>query len=394
MNKTILGAILAGNFGQFLLDNLIFFTLIVLCLGAIVAILTVLHVATKRAAAENPAAPTDDETPVEDNASVENKTDTCPTETTKTVETPIVRQEKSEPEESSAAEESIETTIEERAEEETVLAETHDDAQNESEPEQPTEPKHYNGKWVLSQIDVRGQDGETKESAFFFSLKASNGETLLTSEDYATARGAVIAIETFKNNIKADRFRISSTKKGTFVVKLLNAQGFLLARGEQYPTRYAAMNAIGSIRRFAATAVRSNDVQHSILSEDDTPMPEKNIDKSKKGKWVLHTVREEETGETSYLFELRASNGQTLLTSEEYASANGAKNGIVTHKSNIAAGNIRAAITRNGDYALKVYTADGKLLALGEHYRSKAQCLSAIESVKRFAATGDIEITE
>ena len=54
------------------------------------------------------------------------------------------------------------------------------------------------------------------------------------------------------------------------------------------------------------------------------------------GKWVI--FENEETG--SYYFELRASNGEKLLTSIEYTSLSGAKNGIKTHKNNILKGNI------------------------------------------------------
>lgn len=360
--------------GQYILDNLIFFLIIIICVSAIVAILTVMAVTAKKAQTEqaqsspaptadqpNQAAqPADGVTTVAERSPVKEKRPAP-----KAKITPNPEEEEPEEEDDEFAASSLE--------------------------EDPGAPDRYSGKWKIMQIDVRTESGEIKESAFFFQLKASNGETLLTSEDYSSARRAIMAIDTFKSNIKANNFRISPAKNGKFTVKLLNAQGFLLARGEQYPSRYAATNAIGSIRRFAATAVRSNDVQHSILPYDEAPMPEKKIDESKKGRWLIRSEKDEETGEITYSFELRASNGQILLTSEEYTSMSGAKSGIVTHKNNIAAGNIRAAITRNGDYVLKVYTADGKLLALGEHYCAKSLCLSAIESVKRFAASAEIE---
>ena len=69
---------------------------------------------------------------------------------------------------------------------------------------------------------------------------------------------------------------------------------------------------------------------------------------------------------------------------------NGAKVGIGTHKTNIASGNVRPVITRNGDYVLKIYAGNGQLLCLGEHYSTKQLCLSAVESVKRFAETAEI----
>lgn len=464
MSNYILGNLLAGNPWRFFLDNIIFFTLIILCVGTIITVLAVLEISMKKATEQNKETegknPPDDEKKKEKSKAKPTKAEAKPSAPIAPVESvkesepekaeltqeeakkeepkapvlPIEPEEVKEPETTAEPTESecIDAPVEEEAVEESTVEDevvsepeeveeieesdspeeeavtTTDDTEEvveepaeevaeplaeEAEEAQSNEPGRYNGKWVLTQLDVQTESGELKDRAFFFQLKASNGEALLTSEDYSTARGAFIGIETFKNNIQANNFRIFPTRKGKFTVKLMNGQGFLLARGENYPTRYAAMNAIGSIRRFAATAVRSNDVQHSILTYNEAPMPEKKIDESKKGKWLLRSIRNEETGEISYFFELHASNGQVLLTGEEYSSVNGAKNGINTYKNNIAAGNIRAAITRNGDYVLKVYTADGKLLALGEHYAMHNLCLSAIESVKRFAASAEI-VTE
>lgn len=454
MSNYILGNLLAGNPWRFFLDNIIFFTLIILCVGTIITVLAVLEISMKKATEQNKENegknPPDDEKKKEKTKAKPTKNEAKPSAPIAPVEPvkeskpekaeptkeepkspilPIEPEEVKEPETTAEPTESerMDSPVEEAVEEPDVENEvapepeevekneeadfpeeeavtTTDDTEEaveevaeplaeEAEDAQSNEPGRYNGKWILTQLDVQTESGELKDRAFFFQLKASNGEALLTSEDYSTVRGAFIGIETFKNNIQANNFRIFPTRKGKFTVKLMNGQGFLLARGENYPTRYAAMNAIGSIRRFAATAVRSNDVQHSILTYNEAPMPEKKIDESKKGKWLLRSIRNEETGEISYFFELHASNGQVLLTGEEYSSVNGAKNGINTYKNNIAAGNIRAAITRNGDYVLKVYTADGKLLALGEHYAMHNLCLSAIESVKRFAASAEI-VTE
>ena len=71
------------------------------------------------------------------------------------------------------------------------------------------------------------------------------------------------------------------------------------------------------------------------------------------GKWV---VSKSDGG--TYYFELRASNGEKMLTSGEYATLAGAKSGIDTYKKNIEKG-----------------------------------CESAVESTKRFAQTSSVEIS-
>lgn len=248
----------------------------------------------------------------------------------------------------------------------------------------------YTGKWGFTQVVTKDEAGEIKESDFFFSLKASNGETLISSEEYTSLRGASQGIDTFKANIAKNNFKIAVSKKGKYVIKLLTAQGSLLAQGAHYNNRAAAQSGVASIRRFAKTAVKQDEVQILELPYEDVPVAEnKDYDPSKKGKWVLRKAVAEDGNEESYYFELRASNGQLLLTSEEYTTLNGAKSGIATHKANIASGNIRPVLTRNGDYILKIYAGNGQLLCLGEHYATKELCQSAVDSVKRFAETAE-----
>ena len=114
------------------------------------------------------------------------------------------------------------------------------------------------------------------------------------------------------------------------------------------------------------------------------------------GKWVIcrvvtaapdtgDVIHSGENGEEMYFFELRASNGEKLLTSEEYTTYAGALNGIETHKANIARGNFRISLTKRGDYIYKLLNGNGQLLCLGEHYRTKQRCENAVESVKHFA---------
>ena len=252
-------------------------------------------------------------------------------------------------------------------------------------------PPAYRGKWVITCVDTLDEAMNIVEQAFFFQLKASNGEPLLSSEDYTTIQGATAAIDAFKRNIEAGNFKISTTKKGTHVVKLLNGQGMLLAQGEPYSSLTAATNAIASIQRFANTAVLSDEIQRFAVPFEPEYYPtEQQYSSTRRGKWTLRSVTNS-IGKSSFFFELRASNGQILFTSEDYTSLNGAKDGIVTHRNNILNGNIRACVTRKGDYILKIYTSDGRLLALGDHYATKTLCCNAISSVMRFAYTADID---
>ncbi len=116
-----------------------------------------------------------------------------------------------------------------------------------------------------------------------------------------------------------------------------------------------------------------------------------------RGKWVLFKLITQfengENGEEMYFFELRASNGEKLLESQEYTSLSGAKKGIETHVSNIQSDNFKIALTKKGTYIFKLMNAKGMLLCTGENYPSRARCDSAIESTKRFAETATIDET-
>lgn len=271
---------------------------------------------------------------------------------------------------------------EEPEEDETAVVQAEDD----------NAPVPYAGKWEVLKLSATDALGNEKESAFFFRLKASNGESLITSEDYTSLRGAWQGIETFKSNIERGNFKISITRKGKFIVKLLTNQGNLLAQGEKYSTRTQAMSAIASIKRFAETAIRDDEVKTVCVPYRESVETDRTYDPEKRGKWVIHKVIMESENEASYCFELRASNGQVLFTSEEYATVASLKNGIKTHKKNIENGNIRAAITRNGDYIFKIFSGNGQLLCLGGHYKTRQLCESAIESVKHFAMDAKLDL--
>ena len=110
-------------------------------------------------------------------------------------------------------------------------------------------PDGYNGKWIVS--DMKNNDGE---QVYYFELFANNGEKLLSSEEYTTYIGAINGIQTHKTNIEKNNFRISLTKRGDYIYKLLNGNGQLLCLGEHYKTKSRCQRAVESVQRFAANS--------------------------------------------------------------------------------------------------------------------------------------------
>ena len=111
-------------------------------------------------------------------------------------------------------------------------------------------------------------------------------------------------------------------------------------------------------------------------------------DKRYAGKWVIR--KNEETG--AYNFDLLASNGEKLLSSIDYTSVAGARNGIKTHKANIAKDNFTIATSKNRQYFFKLMSGSKQILCTGETYKTKTRCENAIDSVKRFAETAVVVV--
>ena len=98
------------------------------------------------------------------------------------------------------------------------------------------------------------------------------------------------------------------------------------------------------------------------------------------GKWVV-----KEKGEGEFVSYLYANNGEIILTSEIYASADSAKKGIATIKKSIEADGFQFYCDKNHNYYFKLKNASNRFLCAGETYPTKSACVSASESVKRFA---------
>lgn len=245
----------------------------------------------------------------------------------------------------------------------------------------------YKGKWTIVRVVT---DEPSAEEMYFFELRASNGEKLLSSEEYTSYAGAVRGIETHKANIEKGNFKITLSKKGDFIFKLLSGKNLLLCMGENYSTKLRCESAIESTKRFAKTAILDEDVQTVVVKapveDDEEVMP---VQENSNGKWIIDS-REGTDGEKLYFFELYANNGEKLLSSEEYTTYIGAVNGIQTHKANIEKDNFRISLTKRGDYIYKLLNGNGQLLCLGEHYKTKTRCQNAVESVKRFALSSPV----
>ncbi len=121
------------------------------------------------------------------------------------------------------------------------------------------------------------------------------------------------------------------------------------------------------------------------------------------GKFV---VKETATG---IKFDLKATNGQVIATSEVYNSKAACENGIESVKKNCV-GEVEDQTVENfetvknpkfemyqdkaGEYRFRLKATNGQVIATSEGYKTKDSCENGIESVKKNAPDAEIEYAE
>ena len=119
------------------------------------------------------------------------------------------------------------------------------------------------------------------------------------------------------------------------------------------------------------------------------------------GKFV---IKETATG---MKFDLKASNGEVIATSEVYKSEASCKNGIQSVINNAPIANLEDQTVegfetqknpkfeiytdKGGEFRFRLKAKNGEIIATGEGYKAKPSCLNGIESVRKNAAEGKIE---
>lgn len=101
-------------------------------------------------------------------------------------------------------------------------------------------------------------------------------------------------------------------------------------------------------------------------------------------------VYKDKAGE--YRFRLKASNGETVLSSEGYSAKAGAMNGIESVKENSKMDErFESYEDRSGKYRFRLKAANGQIIGTSEGYESEASCMAGIESVQRWAEEAEIK---
>ncbi len=92
-----------------------------------------------------------------------------------------------------------------------------------------------------------------------------------------------------------------------------------------------------------------------------------------------------------FQFNLKAGNGQTILASEGYTTLAACKNGIESVKKNAAEdARFERKEAKNGSPFFNLKASNGQIIGTSEMYSSVAACENGIESVKKNAPEAEV----
>jgi hypothetical protein len=104
-------------------------------------------------------------------------------------------------------------------------------------------------------------------------------------------------------------------------------------------------------------------------------------------KFVIHTRKNGE-----FQFNLQASNGKIILTSEGYSTRTACQNGIDSVKKSAAHDELyERKSTANEKFHFNLKSKNGQVIGTGQTYESKAGMENGIQSVKVNAADAAVE---
>jgi uncharacterized protein YegP (UPF0339 family) len=93
-----------------------------------------------------------------------------------------------------------------------------------------------------------------------------------------------------------------------------------------------------------------------------------------------------------FQFNLKANNGETILSSEGYSSKAGCENGITSVKTNAPNDDRYEKLeSKNNKYYFNLKATNGQIIGTSEMYESKSGRDGGIESVKKNAPVATIE---
>ena len=191
---------------------------------------------------------------------------------------------------------------------------------------------------------------EGTDSRYYFNFSAANHEIILASQSYSTRTGALAGVLSVLNNaIDASSFRVNDANNGGAYFNVHAANGAIIATSEVYANRSSAnrgvetvINNVGDYLDFAARRTGARFI-----------------------------VFENENG--AYFFQLRAKNGAVVLRSESYKTEAAALNGTFSVAQNgLETGNFDTLQAASGGFYFNLVATNGQIIGTSEVYSTKS----------------------
>ena len=300
----------------------------------------------------------------------EEKEEVAKEETPVIEETPAVEE----------VQEEVPVVEEKTVEEETPVMEETPVVEEKEEPAPVEEVKPV--KSASKTTTAKGKYIITAESErnFRYILKASNGEPLITSEIYVSEESARKGIDTIKRNVNTAKIEIVEDKHGLFSFRVITKQGSrTLATSANYKTKARAVSASESFKRFVESETIIVDT--SQVTHEQAELYNVEITTEARGKFNIVEV----TPNKEYMYQLLASNGRIIASSQIYKSKLSCKQACDKLREVAYTGEFYIFKDKNEQYQFKLYNKQHRLVLAGEVYNSKDRVISVINSIKRFA---------
>ena len=118
------------------------------------------------------------------------------------------------------------------------------------------------------------------------------------------------------------------------------------------------------------------------------------------GKFVMKTTK------SGIKFNLKATNGEVIATSEVYTTEAACRKGIESVRNNALSAvedqtvepievqkhpKYEVYLDKAGEYRFRLKARNGEIIAVGEGYKKKASCLNGIESIRKNAPEAPVD---
>lgn len=276
---------------------------------------------------------------------------------------------------------------------------------------------------------------KAKDGSYMFNLRASNGETVATSDMYSSMEKCKKGIASVQLNAPIanledhtvsgavdemvnPKYEMYHDKGGDYRFRLKAKNGSIIIKSQGYTTKSNCLAGIESVRRNAMSDVIVDEdalaaeraaleaekeaAKQAAVKESEPVAPIEETPKGLLGKFIIRQAKD-----GSYMFNLKASNGEIIATSDMYSSLEKCKKGIASIRNNAPSANVEDNTVdgevelktnpkfemyrdKSGEFRFRLKAKNGSIIAKSQGYSSKINCKNGIESVKKNAATEEI----